>query len=197
MTYESALKQTLVISGHPDLAASNANKIILDEISKFDPSIAIRKLDALYPDYRIDVEREQKTLLDADTIVLQFPFHWYSVPAILKKWIDDVFCYGFAYGSTGTKLHGKEFLLSFTIGGPAESYTPLGFNHFPIRQLLHPLEQTAYLSGMTWNDPLFTHSMVYIPGVYNRLEEVEERAQEHASRLRERICEINSKNLEK
>lgn len=197
MKLETAMKQTLVISGHPNLSASYANKIILDEITKANLNIMIRKLDALYPEYRIDVEREQRALLEADTIVLQFPFYWYSVPALLKKWIDDVFCYGFAYGSTGTKLRGKDFLLSFTIGGPSESYTPLGFNHFPIRELLHPLEQTAYLSGMIWNDPLFTHSMIYIPEVYNKLEVVEERARDHASRLVERLCEINAKNMEK
>lgn len=191
------MKQTLIISGHPNLSASYANKIILDEIAKANQNIIIRKLDALYPEYRIDVEHEQRALLEADTIVLQFPFYWYSVPALLKKWIDDVFCYGFAYGSTGTKLHGKDFLLSFTIGGPSEAYTPLGFNHFPIRELLHPLEQTAYLSGMIWNDPLFTHSMIYILEVYNKLDEVEERARDHASRLVSRLCEINAKNLEK
>lgn len=187
------MKKTLIISGHPNLAESNTNQIILDRLAEADLNISVRKLDELYPDYRINIDAEQTALVKADTIVLQFPFYWYSVPAILKKWIDDVFCYGFAYGSTGTKLHGKEFLLSFTIGGPEDSYTPLGFNHFPIRQLLHPLEQTAYLSGMAYNEPIFTHSMVYIPDVYNTLEDVQERAHNHASRLVERIQGINIK----
>lgn len=190
------MKKTLIISGHPNLAESYTNKVILEELGKADIACSIRKLDEIYPDYRIDAEQEQTALLQADTIVLQFPFYWYSVPAILKKWIDDVLTYGFAYGSTGTKLHGKEFLLSFTIGGPKESYTPLSFNHFPIPQLMHPLEQTVYLSGMTYNDPVFTHSMVYIPGVYNTQEEVEKRAHQHAVRLIGRINEINNKASE-
>jgi glutathione-regulated potassium-efflux system ancillary protein KefG len=48
-----------------------------------------------------------EALVEADTVALQFPFHWYSVPGILKEWIDRVLSYSFAYGSTGTKLHGK------------------------------------------------------------------------------------------
>lgn len=190
---EAVMKKILVVSGHPNLAGSYANKVILKEIEGADFDLRIRKLDDLYPDYRIDVEREQAVLVEADVIVLQFPFYWYSVPALLKKWIDDVFCYGFAYGSCGTKLRGKDFLLSITIGGPEESYTPLGFNHFPILQLLHPLEQTAYLSGMTWHEPVFTHSMIYIPGVYNTQEGVEERARQHAARLVDRIHQIVEK----
>lgn len=181
------MKKTVIISGHPQLEESNTNSIILDELAKADLDVSIRKLDELYPDYKINIDQEQAALVGADIIVLQFPFYWYSVPAILKKWIDDVLNYGFAYGSTGDKLHGKQFLLSITIGGPEEAYTPLGFNHFPIRQLLHPLEQTAYLSGMVYNEPLFSHSMVYIPDVYNTLEEVQERARQHSQKLIERL----------
>ena len=184
------MKKTVIISGHPDLDASYTNTIILDQLGESTFDISIRKLDELYPDFQIDVTREQAALVEADILVFQFPFYWYSVPAILKKWIDDVLCYGFAYGSTGDKLHGKQFLLSFTIGGPEEAYSPLGFNHFPIRQLLHPLEQTAYLSGMVYNEPLFSHSMVYIPDVYNSLEAVQDRAHQHSSRLIERLAEL-------
>lgn len=58
--------------------------------------------------------------------MLQLLFYWHSLPALLKKWIDDVLTYDFAYGGEGDKLFGKRFLLSFTIGGPEEAYDPLG-----------------------------------------------------------------------
>lgn len=175
--------KVVVISGHPQLEQSNANKIILEQLAAALPAVDIRRLDTLYPDYRIDVEREQQALLAADIVVLQFPFYWYSIPALLKKWLDDVFAYNFAYGSRGDKLKGKHFILSFTIGGPAESYTPVGYNHFEIAQLLRPLQQTAYLSGMHFRTPVHTHGMIYIPGVYNRLEDVQQRAGDHVRRL--------------
>ncbi|RMF44012.1 MAG: flavodoxin family protein [Deltaproteobacteria bacterium] len=184
------MSKTLVIVGHPDLEnGSIANKLIVEQLAQQE-DIEIRDLIRLYPDFRIDVETEQQALLEADTVVLQFPFFWYSVPAILKHWLDQVFCYGFAYGSTGDKLHSKRLIISTTIGGPEESYQSNGYNSFSIDQLLAPLKQTANLTGMIF-EPLVSHSMVYIPGVYNVKEEVEERAREHARRL---VASINSPN---
>jgi len=177
------MSKVVVISGHPELNASNTNTVILEHLSKTIDDVEIRRLDQLYPDYQIDVAAEQQALISAQVVVFQFPFYWYSMPALLKKWLDDVFSYNFAYGAEGDKLKGKDFIASFTIGGPAESYDPLGYNHFSIEQLLHPLQQTAYLSGMNFQAPVYTHSMVYIPDVYNTLEDVQARAMNHAERL--------------
>ncbi|WP_343565144.1 NAD(P)H-dependent oxidoreductase [Kiloniella sp. b19] len=181
------MSKIVVISGHPDLEKSHTNTVILKCLEDSPESMDIRRLDRLYPDFRIDVEAEQAALKAADVIVLQFPFHWYAVPALLKKWVDDVFSYNFAYGPEGDKLKGKDFILSLTIGGAEETYDPLGYNHFKIEQFLHPLQQTAYLAGLVYRAPVYTHRMVYIPGVYNRLEDVQSRARDHAGRLLEQI----------
>ncbi|GAM61166.1 NAD(P)H oxidoreductase YRKL [Vibrio ishigakensis] len=184
------MSKVVVISGHPNLDESFTNKVILDKVQQDVSDIQVRRLDSLYPDYKIDVEAEQQALLEADVIVLQFPFYWYSVPALLKKWVDDVFSYNFAYGSKGDKLKGKDFLLSVTIGGPEESYDPLGYNHFTIEQLLMPLQQTAYLAGMNYRKPIYTHGMVFIPGVYNTQEGVEAKAMQHGTELADNINEL-------
>ncbi|WP_095497881.1 NAD(P)H-dependent oxidoreductase [Paraferrimonas haliotis] len=184
------MSKVVVISGHPNLESSNCNTQILASLEKNISDIEVRRLDQIAPNYQFDVAAEQQALLSADVVVLQFPFYWYSVPALLKKWIDDVFAYDFAYGSKGDKLQGKQLFLSFTIGGPEESYQPLGYNHFSIDELIKPLQQTAYLAGMTFHKPVYTHRMVYIPGVYNTLEEVESRANEHSERLIAAINEV-------
>lgn len=184
------MSQVVVISGHPNLPASNTNTVILDELSFQLTDVEIRRLDELYPDFNIDVEAEQQALIKADVIVLQFPFYWYSTPALLKKWLDEVFSYNFAYGAEGDKLKGKDLILSFTVGGPEESYDPLGYNHFEVEQFLRPLQQTAYLAGMNYSKPVYTNRMVYIPGVYNELEEVQGRAKQHADRLVKQINEL-------
>jgi len=177
------MSKVLVISGHPNLDKSYTNKVIIDELMREIDQVEVRRLDLLYPDYGIDIEAEQQALLAADAIVLQFPYYWYSVPALLKKWIDDVFAFNFAFGPEGDKLKGKHFILSITVGGPEESYGPLGYNHFTIEQTLIPLQQTAYLAQMVYQKPVYTHSMVYIPGVYNKQEDVEEKARHHVKRL--------------
>ena len=102
------MKNVLIISGHTDLAASVANKTILETLNERLPEAEIVKLDELYPDFKIDVEAEQQKLLRADIIVLQFPLFWYSAPSILERWMEETFRHGFSHGSTGDKLKGKE-----------------------------------------------------------------------------------------
>ncbi|MBO9491622.1 NAD(P)H-dependent oxidoreductase [Endozoicomonas sp. G2_1] len=180
----------LVVSGHPNLAESNTNTVIIESLEQQLDNLEVRKLHQLYPDYQIDVGAEQAALIKADIVVLQFPFYWYSTPALLKKWLDDVFSYNFAYGAKGDKLKGKDLILSFTIGGPKDSYQPLGYNHFTIELLILPLQQTAYLAEMNFAAPIYTHGMVYIPGVYNELEDVQNLALDHSHRLIEQINQL-------
>lgn len=181
------MKKCLILLAHPHLKdASLANAIVIKEVEALE-SVEVRDLYTLYPDFNIDVESEQQALLDAECVVFQFPFYWYSVPGILKEWQDLVLTYGFAYGSTGNKLEGKEFVISTTIGGPEEAYKRDGYNHFEINTLLTPLEQTSNLTKMVYNPPIISHGMVYIEGVYNKKDEVEARARNHARRLCEWI----------
>ncbi|MBN2802962.1 MAG: NAD(P)H-dependent oxidoreductase [Deltaproteobacteria bacterium] len=177
------MKNVLVISGHPNLKErSLTNKVIVDQL-EVQEGVTVRDIKSLYPDFKIDVKAEQAALLKADTIVLQFPFHWYSVPGILKEWIDRVLEYGFAYGSTGDKLKGKNLLISTTIGGPEDAYSSEGYNNYKIDDLLKPLIQTANLCGLKLHEPIVTHGMIYIPGVYGEAEDVKQKAEEHAERL--------------
>lgn len=173
----------LIIFAHPNLTGSTANSKIIENLKASKLDFKIRHLDSLYDSYKIDISAEQQELTNADNIIFQFPFYWYSCPASLKNWIDQVLTFNFAYGPEGDKLKGKNLILSFTVGGPAESYTPLGYNHFSVPDLVKPFEQTAYLCQMNYLPPIFTHRMIYIPGVYNIKEEVEERASLHAEKL--------------
>jgi len=181
--------KTLVVLAHPSIGErSLANRIIIERIRPIE-GVTIKDLYKECPTFRFDVEAEHKALLAAGSIVFQFPFYWYSVPGILKEWLDQVFTYGFAFGSTGDKLKGKQFLVSTTIGGPEDAYREGGYNNFSIDDLLKPLRQTANLSGMRYNTPIVSHSMIYIPGVYNKKEEVEQRARMHAERLHQYIAQ--------
>ena len=46
-----------------------------------------------------DIAAEIEKLLWCDLLILQFPLWWFSVPAIMKGWIDRVFVNGAIYGS--------------------------------------------------------------------------------------------------
>jgi len=181
--------KTLVVLAHPSLnERSIANRIIVDRIRSI-PHVTIKDLHREYPSFTFRVDAEQDALRMSDSVIFQFPFYWYGVPGILKEWMDQVLTYGFAYGSTGDKLKGKHFLVSMTVGGPADAYCDGGYNNFTIDDLLKPLRQMANLTGMRYNRPIVSHGMIFIPGVYNTREAVEERAREHAERLYRYITE--------
>src|SRR6476661_8795521 len=149
--------RTLVVVAHPDLAASRITAALAAAIKDLD-GVTVRELASAYPDRRIDTAREQELLRGHDTIVLQFPWHWYSVPGVLKEWMDQVLTYGFAYGSGGDALHGKWLQLVISTGGPESSYTPTGHNRFTMAELLRPLEATAHLCGLEMAEPLVLHA---------------------------------------
>jgi putative NADPH-quinone reductase len=178
--------KVLVISGHPDLDKSLANRTILADLQDVPGlSIAIRRLDRLYPDFQIDVAAEQTALVAADSIVWQFPFHWYALPALMKKWVDDVLVHGFAFGSGGDKLRGKKLILSFTTGAGAEAYDHGQPMNYTVEEFLPPLRQTALLCGMDYQSPVSSNGMIFIPGVSGDADRamIEARAHNHAHQL--------------
>ena len=154
------MKNILVISGHPDLSQSVASATILDQISQQLPAAEIRRLDSLYPTQAFDIAAEQQALLNADIIVWQFPFSWYSLPGLMKSWLDKVFLHGFSHGSTA-KLAGKKLLLSFTTGGPQEVYSAEGFFKHTVDDYLTQFETTALLCQLDYQAPIYTTGISY------------------------------------
>jgi glutathione-regulated potassium-efflux system ancillary protein KefG len=153
----------LVLTAHPDLSASTANRSWFDALSTLQEKgvdqIVTRDLTAVAgPEMRFDAAAEQALLVKADRIVLQFPFYWYSSPPVLKAWLDQVLLFGFAYGPGGDKLHGKELMLAITTGGPVESFQASSVNRFSMAEFLTPFQQTANMVGMTYLPPFVLHS---------------------------------------
>src|SRR5260221_6508607 len=119
----------------------------------------------------IDIASEQRKLLAADAVILQFPLWWFGMPAILKGWVDRVFAYGLAYGFKGAGnryrygeggLKGKRALLCVTVGGPAKDYSARGING-PLEQLLFPITHgTLFFPGM---DVLPTYAVYGTGGI--------------------------------
>lgn len=182
--------KVLIVSGHPALEhGSTANKAIIDAYRALDPSVKVRDLGALYPDFKIDVKAEQNALEQADVVVFDFPVFWYQVPALMKKWFEDVFAQGFAYGTGGDKLKNRVMLLSCTTGSPKEAYTPQGHNRNSMEFYLNNYEQTAFMCGMKYARPLISYGMLYIPGVMDEKakQAVIEKAWEHAKALKAEI----------
>ncbi|QDU65090.1 NAD(P)H-dependent oxidoreductase [Engelhardtia mirabilis] len=156
-------RSILLILSHPAFERSRANRALLEAVRDLE-GVRVHDLYEEYPDFAIDVEREQGLLREHDVIVFQHPFYWYSVPSLLKEWMDLVLEYGFAYGHAGHELDGKWWLSVITTGGGVESYCRAGGNRFTMRELTAPLEQTARLCGMHFLPPFLVHGTHLLNG---------------------------------
>ncbi|MEM6252268.1 MAG: NAD(P)H-dependent oxidoreductase [Cyanobacteria bacterium P01_D01_bin.156] len=139
---------------HPNLKKSRVNRIWKQQFEESGKITTSRDMYDEYPDFQIDVMHEHEQLLAHDRIIFQFPFYWYSCPPLLKKWLDDVLTYGFAYGSTGDKLKGKDLQIITSVGGKERFYS--GFDIYAtIYELLRPFQLTANLCQMHYMLPVW------------------------------------------
>ena len=136
--------------------------------ARFDPSLASK--DA-YANGRqsADIAGEQDKLRWADAVILQFPLWWFSMPAILKGWVERVYAYGFAYGvgehsdrRWGNRygegaMAGKRAMLMVTTGGWESHYSARGING-PLDDLLFPIQHgVLYYPGFEVLPPFVIH----------------------------------------
>lgn len=94
------------------------------------------KFTTMKDDY--DVEKEIEKHIWADTIILQTPVNWMTVPWTFKKYMDHVYSAGMdgrlcngdgrsrkdpekQYGMGGA-LAGKKYMLSLTLNAPKEAF---------------------------------------------------------------------------
>jgi glutathione-regulated potassium-efflux system ancillary protein KefG len=150
------MPRVLILFAHPRLERSRSNKALLAALPRH-ADITFHDLYEHYPDFNVDVAREQALLLDHDIIVWHHPLYWYSAPPLLKQWIDLVLSFGWAYGPGGAALKGKTLFQVVTSGGVDESYTMDGFHASTLVQFLRPMQRTVTLCGMTWLHPFAVH----------------------------------------
>ena len=153
------MKKILYIVAHPYLHRSRANRMIAERIESL-ASVTVHRLYDLYPYFHVDTRLEKDLLASHDLVVIQHPFYWYSMPPLLKMWLDEVFEMGWAYGPGGDHLKGKDFLVSITTGGTPEAYSQSGIHGHSIDEFLVPWKRTALLCQMHWIRPRILHRAV-------------------------------------
>ncbi|MDJ0780723.1 MAG: NAD(P)H-dependent oxidoreductase [Desulfosarcinaceae bacterium] len=146
------MNKILILFGHPAFKRSTMNTAMRAAVESL-KGVTFHDLYAAYPDFLIEVSREQDLCEGHDVIIFQHPFYWYSTPAIIKEWFDLVLEHGWAYGASGHALNGKLTFQALTAGGGIENYRAEGLNQFTIRELTTPYQATANLCGMVWLPP--------------------------------------------
>lgn len=180
------MKKVLVISGHPDLENSTANKAIIESLTKKMPEITIHRLDKAIKNDNFDIEKEQEQLLQYDTYVFVSPFHWFYCSTLMKKWIDNVFNANLF--QTG-KIKGKNVVFSFTTGGPAEIYSHDGFLKHTVEELTFSIKTIAVYTGMNVLGYAISNDMQFEPETHGneKIEEILKKAENHADKIIELV----------
>lgn len=117
-----------------------------DRFKGFDPSLAA----------------EMGKLDRADVVIFTCPVWWFSLPAILKGWVDKVLALNFAYGHTALyqtgPLKGKKAILALTAGGNPDWYTETGVNGTLDTNFYHVHHGVFWYCGMTVLEPFVAHA---------------------------------------
>ncbi|MBR8463263.1 NAD(P)H-dependent oxidoreductase [Campylobacter sp. faydin G-24] len=144
--------KTLLLLSHTYFDGSKVNRALFDAVKGL-PDVTARHLEEIYGfDIRsFDIATEHALIESADRIIMQFPIFWFSMPALLKAYIDEVFTHGWAYGSDGNALVGKELQVVVTTGSDISAYSKQGSNKYSVDEFLLSLRGTAGYCGMTFN----------------------------------------------
>ncbi|MGA9319779.1 MAG: NAD(P)H-dependent oxidoreductase [Xanthobacteraceae bacterium] len=196
MTREAV--QALTAAGH-DVIVSDLYAMGFNPVSDRRNFVTVKDADyyrqqneeayaAAHNGFAPDIQAEMDKLFWCDALILQFPLWWFSLPAMLKGWVDRVFASGGRiYG--GGKWYdrgvfaGKRAMCSLTIGGPSPMYSEHGLNG-PIAAILFPINHgILYFTGFTVIEPFLVHAPA-------RMSDAERTA--YLSRYRERVLALEA-----
>lgn len=133
--------KTLVIVAHPNLTSSTTESF-LKAASYLEEDVTWHELTAPF-----NIEAEQSLLKSADRIILQFPMYWYSAPAILKKWLDEVWN---SQLTSSHRLKGRELGIVTTVAHPATAFQPGASQQYTISEILRPYQALAHAVEMKY-----------------------------------------------
>ncbi|MGV2293199.1 NAD(P)H-dependent oxidoreductase [Trinickia sp. YCB016] len=113
-----------------------------------------------------DIQREVDALLSSDILMLVFPLYWFSVPALIKGWIDRCFLSGALYG--GKRIYGrggmagKRAVVCVTLGGREHMFGAQAIHgELAGGMLRHLLQGTLGYVGYEVLEPFFAWHVPY------------------------------------
>lgn len=159
---------------HSDLHAMGFDPVLTagDFLQRHNPDHLVPALEqrAGFHDrsLKADILAEVDKVLAADLVVFTFPLYWFSVPAILKGWIDRVFLSGPFYG--GKRIYGqggmvgKRAFAAFSLGGQDHMFGPDALHGELVRGMMRPFFQgTLGYVGFDVLDPFIAWHVPYVP----------------------------------
>lgn len=94
--HEVRVSDLYAMNFNPVATAADFHERRFPDVLQYDRE---QKHSHLHQSFSADIAGEIEKLLWCDMLILQFPLWWFSVPAIMKGWIDRVFVNGAVYGA--------------------------------------------------------------------------------------------------
>ncbi|HJN04402.1 MAG TPA: NAD(P)H-dependent oxidoreductase [Alphaproteobacteria bacterium] len=112
-----------------------------------------------------DIAAEHAKVKAAGLVLFQFPMWIYSMPAILKGWVERVMSQDFAHSpghmfETG-HMAGKRAMLCVTTNGRGAAFSDTGF-HGPMELLLWPIHNGLRFQGFDILPPFVAYDVVRV-----------------------------------
>jgi glutathione-regulated potassium-efflux system ancillary protein KefG len=76
---------------------------------------------------------------------------------MLKRWIDEVLIYGWAYGERSA-LRGKIWVHAVSVGAREEEYRREGNRRYTVAEFMVPYERTAAFCGAEYQAPFLSYA---------------------------------------
>ncbi|WP_213939023.1 NAD(P)H-dependent oxidoreductase [Pseudomonas sp. dw_612] len=160
-----------IAEGLTSADSSNTYEIADLSAQGFDPrfglaDMAVHHREAPPP---ADVLAEQARIDRADALVLVYPVYWWSMPALLKGWIDRVFSNGWAFDFSldspfVQKLSHLRVHLVGVGGADAGSFTRHGYDEAMKTQIDHGIFE--YCGARVVTSELFLNSETQAPQIH-------------------------------
>ncbi|MFV0559405.1 MAG: NAD(P)H-dependent oxidoreductase [Enterococcus sp.] len=145
--------KTLIIVSHPTLEESETQQFF--KAASISEDVTWHHLEEEYPLFNIDSAKELGLLAAHQRIIFQFPFYWYSAPAHLKLWEDQVL------DKVGNLLKGKSLGIVLTLGVAQKEYQAGGREEYTISEFLRPYQRIANKFEMEYLPPFICAQFPY------------------------------------
>ena len=136
--------KTLVVISHSNFAESATQQFLFSAVNKRE-KVKVRHLDSVLKDSltgHFNQQLERQAMEEVDRIIFQFPMYWYSCPAVLKQWMDEVLDIVWA-----KRIGQKEVGIVINMGVKEQSYQAGGREQFTLSELLRPFQATVNALG--------------------------------------------------
>ncbi|MCD2255727.1 NAD(P)H-dependent oxidoreductase [Agrilactobacillus fermenti] len=151
--------RTLVVIAHPDYDNSGTQAFLQASAQSLS-QVTWHILDQVYPDLHMDIIAERQLIQQADQIIFQFPLYWYSAPASLYAWLDQVL--QTKHEETLPDFSGKILGLVVSTGTDQKQFAAGRQEQFTLSEYLRPFEGIARKVNLQYRAPLIISQFSYL-----------------------------------